>query len=60
MNYELKTIELFGIKLDIYYSVYFDGDIQIESIEDINSTQDLMPIMDQNLFEKVKNLVLEK
>lgn len=51
---ELETIELLGIKLDVHYS-YFNGDghVQIESIESQFDTQDLMPIMNQDLFDDV-------
>ena len=56
---ELETITLYGIKLDVYYSLFADGYIQIESIDDVASTQDLMPIMNQDLFETVIDMIKE-
>lgn len=50
---ELETIELLGVKLDVHYSVFKDGYIQLDSIESLTDTQDLMPIMNQDLFEDV-------
>lgn len=50
---ELETITLYGIKLDVHYSVFNDGYIQLDSIESLTDTQDLMPIMNQGLFEYV-------
>ena len=54
---ELEAITLYGIKLDVYYSLFADGYIQLESIEDVNGTQDLMPIMSQYLFETVIDML---
>lgn len=56
---ELKTITLYDIKLDVYYSLFADGYIQIESIDDVASTQNLMPIMNQDLFENVIDMIKE-
>lgn len=56
---ELETITLYGIKLDVYYSLFADGEIQLESIESETDTQDLMPIMNQNLFETVIDMLKE-
>ena len=50
---ELETITLYGIKLDVHYSVFKDGYIQLDSIDSLTDTQDLMPIMNQGLFEYV-------
>ena len=55
----LETITLYGIKLDVYYSLFADGYIQIESIDDVASTQNLMPIMNQDLFENVIDMIKE-
>lgn len=54
---ELETISLYGIKLDVYYSLFADGYIQLESIEDVTGAQDLMPIMSQYLFENVIDMI---
>ena len=56
---KLETITLYGIKLDVYYHAWKDGNIQIESIDDVASTQDLMPIMNQDLFETVIDMIKE-
>lgn len=56
---ELETITLYGIRLDVYYSLFADGYIQLESIEDVTGAQDLMPIMSQYLFENVIDMLKE-
>lgn len=50
---EYETIKLLGIDLDVHYSVFKDGYIQLDAIESHIDTQDLMPIMNQDLFEDV-------
>lgn len=60
MTYQKKyaTIELFNIKLDVTYHINdADGYIQLETIEDVTGTQDLMPIMAQSLFDNVIELI---
>lgn len=54
---EYEQIELLGIKLDVHYSVFKDGYIQLDSIESIAYVQDLMPIMNQDLFEDVIDIL---
>lgn len=54
---EYETIELLGVKLDVHYSVFNDGCIQLDSIESIAYAQDLMPIMNQDLFEDVIDML---
>ena len=57
---EYETINLLGINLDIHYSYWNgDGHIQIEAIESLTDTQDLMPIMNQDLFEVIINMLKE-
>lgn len=57
---ECETIKLLGIDLDVHYSYWKDdGHIQIEAIESLTDTQDLMPIMNQSLFEVIINMLKE-
>lgn len=56
---ELEVIELFGIKLDVHYSLFNDGEVQLEAIETYMDVQDLMPIMNQDLFEVIINMLKE-
>lgn len=54
---EYEKIKLLGIDLDVHYSVFNDGYIQLDSIESLTDTQDLMPIMNQDLFENVIDMI---
>ena len=56
---EYETINLLGIDLDVHYSVFEDGYIQLDAIESLTDTQDLMPIMNQDLFEVIINMLKE-
>ena len=56
---EYETITLYGIKLDVHYSVFCEGGIQLESVESLTDTQDLMPIMNQNLFDTIVDMLKE-
>lgn len=50
---ELETVTIQKIKLDVYFSYSKDFGFQIESIEDVTGTQDLMPIMAQGFFDDI-------
>lgn len=56
---EYETITLLGIKLDVHYSLFNDGEIQLEAVETYADVQDLMPIMNQDLFEVIINMLKE-
>lgn len=55
---EYKTIKLLGIDLDVHYSYWKDdGHIQIEAIESLTDTQDLMPIIDECFLQDIANML---
>jgi hypothetical protein len=56
---ELETIEIFTVKLDVYFSYTSDFGFQIESIEDITGAQDLIPILSNAIVDYVYNELTE-
>jgi hypothetical protein len=52
-KYELETIKIFDVKLDVYftYDDYFG--FSIKSIEDVQGTQNLYPIIDDYYEEAI-------
>lgn len=56
---ELETVELHGIKLDVYYSYDDYFGFTLESVEDEVGTQDLLPILSQKFIEKIEDRLAE-
>jgi len=52
----LETVTIYGIRLDVYYDYQqFDGEYEIEiiSIEDPTSAQDLQEIIGESVIDKI-------
>jgi hypothetical protein len=56
---ELEIVEIYGIKLDVYFSWDTEG-FTIESIEDENGVQDLLPILGDKTIAKIEAAVAAK
>ena len=52
---ELETVTVQKIDLDVYFSYNKDFGFQIESVEDVTSAQDLMPILNDHVIESIEN-----
>lgn len=52
---ELETIEIRGIKFDVYFNFDKASWFQIESIEDVTGAQDLMPLLECWVVEEIEN-----
>ena len=62
---KLETVEVFGVKLDVYYNFITEADplgtgdspteheIDIYSIEDITGTQNLQDLLGESVIEKI-------
>ena len=50
---ELETVTIQKIRLDVYFSYSKDSGFQLDFVEDVNGTQDLMPIMAQGFFDDI-------
>ena len=54
---ELRTVIVDGVQLDVHYTVdrmYDEYTVDINYIEDINSTQDLTPIISESVFNYIQ------
>lgn len=52
----LETLNIYGVKLDIYYNYrQYDGEYELEiiSIEDITGTQDLQELLGEAILDKI-------
>ena len=56
---ELETVEIFKVKLDVYFSYTRDFGFQIEAIEDETGAQDLMPILSNAIVDDVYEALTE-
>jgi len=56
---ELVTVEVHGVKLDVYFSYDTDG-FTLESVEDEHGVQDLLPILGDRTIEKIEAAVAAK
>ena len=56
---ELETVEIFKVKLDVYFRYKKDFGFQIEAIEDETGAQDLMPILSNAIVDDVYNELTE-
>lgn len=55
---ELKTVIVDGVQLDVHYTVdkmYDEYVVDINYIEDINSTQDLTAIISESVFYYIQS-----
>lgn len=54
---ELRTVIVDGVELDVHYTVdkvYDEYAVNIDYIEDINSTQDLTPIIAESVVSYIE------
>jgi hypothetical protein len=49
----LETVTIYKVRLDVYFSYSKDFGFQIEAVEDETGVQDLMPILDDSLVDKI-------
>jgi hypothetical protein len=56
---ELETVEILGVKLDVYFEYHREFGFEIHSVEDVIGTQDLSPILDQYYLELITEQLKE-
>jgi hypothetical protein len=56
---ELETVEIHGVKLDVYFSYDTEG-FTLEAVESGTDTQDLLPILGDKTIEKIEAAIAEK
>lgn len=56
---ELETVEIDNVKLDVYFSYNQDYGFQIEFVEDITGTQDLLPLLGNAIIEEIEEQLIE-
>ena len=56
---ELVTVEVHGVKLDVYFSYDTEG-FTLEAVESGTDVQDLLPILGDKTIEKIEAAVAEK
>jgi len=56
---ELITIEVHGVKLDVYFSYDTEG-FTLEAVEDHRGVQNLLPILGDKTVAKIEAAVAEK
>ena len=54
-NLELETVEVKGIRFDVYFEYHNSFGFQIESIEDVTGVQDLMDLLEYWVVEDIEN-----
>ena len=59
MKYEVETIEVNKVKLDVWFKYSRDFGFEIESIEDLTGTQDLTPIISEHWLIQIDNKLTE-
>jgi len=53
-NLELETVEIDGVKLDVYFKYSEPFGFEVEFIEDITGTQDLMPFFSEHYLTRIE------
>jgi len=59
MKKEVETVEVGKVKLDIWFTYSRDFGFEIDSIEDLNGTQDLTNIISDYFIDKIHEKLTE-
>ena len=55
MTTELETVEIKGVKFDVYFNYSSEFGFEIHSVEDITGAQDLSSLLDDFVIETIEN-----
>lgn len=59
MSKDLQMVTVNGVKLDVHFDYIGDSVFEVDTIEDIVSTQDLTPILSESVLIKIEEELKE-